>query len=69
VRVLGVFLLAISVLVGAPAVLWTLWRAVGAEVDYCPDGNCITAYWITIPALLAAIILGWAGAKLLRRRM
>jgi hypothetical protein len=66
--VAGGILLAVAVVLGAIAGLWTVWRAVGAEVDYCPDGGCITAYWITVPGPLIAALLGMAGLVLLRRR-
>jgi hypothetical protein len=66
-RVIGALLLAVAI-VGAVATLWTLWRAAGAEVDYCPDGgDCISALVITIPALLLAVVAGGVGLALVRR--
>ena len=71
VRVLaGVFLLVTAVAVGGVAVVWTVFRAMGGEVDWCPGGggSCITAYWITVPGLLGAVVVGLVGVSLLRRR-
>jgi hypothetical protein len=68
VRAVGGLLIAVALLLGAIAALWTLWRALGAEVDYCPDGDCISAYWFTVPAMLVALLLGWAGVRTLRLR-
>ena len=68
VRALGALLLGSGLVLGTVTGLWTAWRAVGGEVDYCPDGDCITAYWITLPGLLLAVVLVIAGGVLLRRR-
>jgi hypothetical protein len=61
-----VLLIAVAVVVGGVAALWTAWRAAGAEVDYCPDGDCISAFAITIPALVLAVLVGWIGVALVR---
>jgi hypothetical protein len=45
-----------------------VWRALGAEADYCPGGGgCISAYWITLPSMLVAGVAAWLGIRLLRR--
>jgi len=45
-----------------------VWRALGAEADYCPARGCISAFWITVPTMLAAVALAWIAIRLLRRR-
>jgi hypothetical protein len=68
VRAVGALLIAIALVVGAVAASWTLFRALGGEWDYCPGGgDCITAYWLTVPALVSAVALALVGVRMLRR--
>jgi len=66
-RVTGVLLIVVALVVGGIAAR-TVWRALGAEADYCPARGCISAFWITVPTMLAAVALAWIAIRLLRRR-
>jgi hypothetical protein len=68
VRFVGALLAVVGIGLAALGVLWTLWRAIGAEVDYCPTGDCITAYWISVPLVLLGCALAGIGIELFRRR-
>ena len=68
-RLIGVLLVGAAAVVGVIAGLWTVFRALGAEADYCPGGGgCISAYAFTVPAIILSIVLIWVGVGLLRRR-
>jgi hypothetical protein len=43
-----VLLIVVALVVGGIAAR-TVWRALGAEADYCPARGCISAFWITVP--------------------
>ncbi len=63
-RLLGALLLAAAAAVGAIAALWTAWRALGAEVDYCPVGGWCSQ-WSSATSACGCCV---GGAVRFRRR-
>jgi hypothetical protein len=65
-RALGGLLLLLAVAVGAVGALWAFMKAAGAEVDYCPESECTSGWYIAAMLLSLPVLAAVAGALLVR---
>jgi hypothetical protein len=65
-RATGVVLLIIAVLVGALGALWAGMKSAGAEVDYCPEGGCVSGWYVVGVLFGVAVLVAVAGVSVLR---
>ena len=67
-KLLGALLLVLGVLAAAIGLLWAFLASVGTEWDYCNGGSCTDGTITASFLILAAVVAGVAGIRLLRRK-